>query len=300
MKLSRITLGTAQLTSSYGVANTKVYGPSPESALSLLSLAYDAGITAVDTAPAYSESESAIGRFIAEQDAKDLLVCTKLPSAVRQGIPFNEIGDYVVQSFRSSLAKLGRVNYYLLHDGSDLIKYGSHLEKALRSIKESGLVDHLGVSVYDTEELELFDRYPLFEAVQFPANLFDHRFLSEPVGGFILERGLTAFCRSVYLQGLFLLPPESSCPQASHARCELLRLHDFSKDRGWDADALALAFVSSFSHIGSMVIGMETAEQVLRNVENLKRSLPEEIRHELLFKFGGVADTIRDPRRWGS
>lgn len=300
MKLSRITLGTAQLTSSYGVANTKVYASSSESPSSLLALACNAGIAAVDTAPSYGDSESAIGRFIAERDAKSLLVCTKLPSATQQGVSLSEIGHYVDENLRNSLARLGRVDYYLLHDSADLFKYGRHLEKALRTIKECGFVDHVGVSVYDTEELDLFERYPLFDAIQFPANIFDHRFLAENIGGFILDRGITAFCRSVYLQGLFLLPPESLGPQASHACGELLRLHEFAKVRGWELDSLAFAFVNSFSHNNSLVIGMETSDQIYRNAENLKRTLPEEIRGELLLKFSAVADTIRDPRRWGS
>lgn len=300
MEISRITLGTAQLASRYGIANTLADCSTPSSPRKLLHTALDAGFNSIDTAPSYGDSEIAIGRFITECRARDVMICTKLPSASRQGVLSNEIEAFVDENVRRSVERLGgEIDFYLLHDCNDLVKYGDKLVRALKKHQERGMIKAPGISIYDVDELSLFERYDVFSAVQFPANIFDHRFLSASIQGFILERGIFAFARSIYLQGLFFVSPETAHPQVALARDELSRLRVFSKSRNWDMGALAFAFINSFSHIASLVIGMESPEQIHRNADNLKRRLPTEIIDELLVKFSGIADTVYDPRKWG-
>ncbi|MHC5063816.1 MAG: aldo/keto reductase, partial [Planctomycetota bacterium] len=59
-------LGGAQIGSSYGICNRS--GPQDgESLQSMFSIARDAGIRCIDTAPAYGISEELIGRYIDEE-----------------------------------------------------------------------------------------------------------------------------------------------------------------------------------------------------------------------------------------
>ena len=63
MNITPITLGTAQLTMPYGIANSN-NNISKESAFSLLENALENGINTWDTSPPYGKSEEIIGDYL--------------------------------------------------------------------------------------------------------------------------------------------------------------------------------------------------------------------------------------------
>ena len=63
MNITPITLGTAQLTMPYGIANSN-NNISKESAFSLLENALENGINTWDTSPTYGKSEEIIGDYL--------------------------------------------------------------------------------------------------------------------------------------------------------------------------------------------------------------------------------------------
>lgn len=300
MKLSRITLGTAQLGMDYGITN-KAGRPSFENARKILHFAVTHGVNSFDTAPVYGESEKVIGKFLEMNPGLDVLITTKLPSLTNRKVKPSLVSKVVLSDLENSLnrLKINRVWNYLIHDYKDIANYGEKLMDALYRLKESGKVEHIGVSVYSPEEAEEILTYPLFDTIQFPFNLFDRRFVGSGVLLKLKKRGFLTLARSIFLQGLFFLNPEDLSPQFQIARDHLLNLRSLSTETHLSIEELALGYLKKQELVDSMVIGMETLEQLEKNLKILdKVDLSNRVLEEIERRFANVDTRIIDPRRW--
>ena len=129
-----LVLGTAQWGDPYGVTNER--GRLTDSDIEeLVRVAQECGITDVDTARGYGDSEERLRPY-----AREFSVTTKV-----QG------GSDVVEQLQDSLDRLGleSVTSVLIHDWEDLDPGARAVTVAgLRSSLDSGLSDRVGVSVY--------------------------------------------------------------------------------------------------------------------------------------------------------
>src|SRR5262245_2505224 len=152
----RIGLGTAQWGLDYGVTNT-VGRPDMSGIGRMLQMATDAGIDTVDTAWAYGEAETLLGRAGAAERGFKIVTKTAIGSSGSIDI------DAMVANFRKSLANLRcrQVDVLLVHNGSSLLEAdGDRLWRALQDLRASGEASELGVSVYTPAELSsLLDRF---------------------------------------------------------------------------------------------------------------------------------------------
>jgi len=189
--ISKLTLGTAQLGQKYGIASKGQ--PSKETAFKILEIANDNSINCIDTAPYYGNSERLIGEFYKNYWYPPKIVSKiNLPSKVTK----DNIAKVRLQCVVSELDTGGNgIEYYLIRNPMELGKWYDELI----AMKREKLFKHLGVSVYDRNEIDYSLTFKKVEAFQIPVNLFDHRFI--PYLGEL--GGKTVFVRSVYLQGLF-------------------------------------------------------------------------------------------------
>lgn len=201
--ISRLALGTAQFGMSYGVANLagKV---SINDIAKILQLARDAGIDTIDTAVNYGDSESQLGKVGVDQ----WLVVSKLPALSRDsGLALN----WVRSEIEGSLTRLNIASLYgmLLHHPLDLLGIGGEaLFNALMLMKQLGLVQKIGVSVYSPSEVErIISCYPI-DLVQIPLNIFDRRFVTTGCLKTLKEAGIEVHVRSIFLQGLLVMDPQ--------------------------------------------------------------------------------------------
>lgn len=166
---------------------------SEEEAHATIAAAVKAGVRYFDTAPLYGFglSEQRLGAALSSVAAPDLLISTKVgrllrpvaPAAhARQGFvdtpPFDTVFNYsfdgIMQSFESSLARLGRtrINILLAHDlgeqthGADSARMtDTFLQggyEAMRRLRASGHVDAIGLGVNETAICdELLDKVRL-------------------------------------------------------------------------------------------------------------------------------------------
>jgi aryl-alcohol dehydrogenase-like predicted oxidoreductase len=201
----RIGLGTAQFGAHYGITNTTGQVPGTEIA-AILDLAAASGIDTLDTAHLYAESESAIGCHLQYDATVRIVTKTRRFGTTKDSrAAVKQLRD----DFQGSLKALRRSNVHalLLHDAGDLIgPMGPDLWSALQELRASGLVERIGVSVYEGEEIDcILDRYPI-EIVQLPFNVLDRRLED---GGHLQrlgQAGVEVHARSLFLQGLLLAP----------------------------------------------------------------------------------------------
>ncbi len=298
MSLSRISLGTAQLGSAYGIAN-RGGSPSAKTVDEILDLAISAGVPYIDTAPIYGEAEKRIGRFIQRRGVEDAFeICTKL-SHLDDDLPSSEVARAVDRSIESSLGNLGVpvLSEYLIHDVELLHRHGRSLVDALLNTRERGRIRKVGVSVYGHEDLVALDEFPELEIVQHPLSVFDQRLLESDRLERLQSDGTVVQARSVFLQGLLTLSEDSLPKAVTHARDTLSKYSALLSDSGLTAEAAALLFVCR-TDVDRVIIGTETATQLESNIETISKTMPEELFQRLRAAFRELPGRIIDPRRW--
>lgn len=212
--VSKLGVGTVQFGLDYGVSN-QVGQTSLSETLATIELLWDAGVTLFDTAPAYGEAEVRLGeaKALNPDKATAMRVVTKCPSvsglqrsASASGM---SVARYLAHSFEQSCHRLEQNKLYglLVHSVQEIYKPGAaQLWEALQGLKEMGLVKKIGVSVYDPANIDQLLRLGVPDIVQLPFNVMDQRFLTNGYLTDLKSLNIEIHSRSVFLQGLLLMP----------------------------------------------------------------------------------------------
>ncbi|MBQ9500596.1 MAG: aldo/keto reductase [Lentisphaeria bacterium] len=242
---SKVMLGTVQFGMKYGVANTSGK-PSYEAVRGILKEAFDNGITALDTAPEYGDSEDVIGRALAELGlAGRFRIVTKIPMLPQEG----DQESFIRESLQSSMKRLGVevIDGALFHKESD----GVRLD-LLKKMKDEGLIRCAGVSL---NTLACRDGGQDADCLQVPCNMLDHRF--DHCFG---KAGRHCFVRGAYLQGMLLMPEEKIfIPEIREKRRRLEAL-------GMPMAELSLRYLFAKPGENSILTGVENLDQLRENI----------------------------------
>lgn len=268
---SRCVLGTAQLGMSYGIANS-TGRPDTQESCRLIESAWTNGVRCFDTAQAYGDSECALGEALAAGGwQRDARVITKIHPSL-----CSASSEEVCAGVLSSIRRLGVASLcgLLMHREDQMFLLDGVLGDTLRELRASGAVRHLGVSVYTPEKaLEALDR-PDIEMVQVPANVFDRRMARAGVLEKASSMGKRVFIRSVYLQGLVFLSPRNLPSRVAFASLALKTYNDFCLEHGLDSTLFALHYIRDRYPDTQLVMGAETADQVVENIRRLEAEGP--------------------------
>jgi aryl-alcohol dehydrogenase-like predicted oxidoreductase len=263
---NKLVLGTANFGMRYGVSNNMKL--SADTSTGLLEFAESKGLWGVDTASAYGDAESVVGRFFAHGKRR-LHIITKLPNK-----EYPTPSD-VDNEIRLSLQRMQvpRVDVLLIHSYETFKKHRSSLLHALDASVEDGLVGRFGLSVYRPEEAEDFLRAAASDniAIEFPLNLFDRRFLRHKVMEKLNGDGHLSIARSVFLQGLFFLDEtrlKATFPKESK---KFDALGSLRGPLGPSVELAAFLFVVTNPCVDKVIIGVDTVDQLMRNLELLSR-----------------------------
>src|SRR3990170_3419142 len=183
-KISRLTLGTAQLGMSYGVVNT-ARDIGMDDADAVLDAAWNAGITCFDTARVYGESEARIGMWMARRNDASPVLVSKIPP-----LDGPDDTEAIEESFARSTAALGvdHIDGLLCHRASDLSR--PSVRASLESLLADGRIERFGVSVYSSEQLFSAIKIDTVGIVQLPLSLANPKLLHEGAVAAAAERGI--------------------------------------------------------------------------------------------------------------
>lgn len=199
--LDRLALGTVQFGLPYGISN--VGGQIAQDDVgAILGHARALGIDTLDTAIGYGDSENRLGQAGVER----WRVVSKLP-AVPETV--TDIAAWGHESVAGSLdrLKLSRLYGLLLHRPQQLLgPAGDALYTELVALRDQGKVEKIGVSIYGPDELDTLCSRFEFDLVQAPFNIVDRRLATSGWLGRLREAGTEVHVRSVFLQGLLLIP----------------------------------------------------------------------------------------------
>ena len=261
INFSKITLGTVQFGLDYGIANTDGK-PSYEKARDIVATAWENGINSFDTAAAYGDSEEVLGRIFRELkiEAKAKVVSKVLPVKAR-GIPASKAEKMIAESVETSLRRLGieQLTACLFHREEDF----EYID-ILRKLESRGLITGSGVSL-DSDGYcgQVLDKDIKF--LQMPYNILDQRF--DSFWPKAEAAGITIFTRSVYLQGLLLMPEAKIIEHLKNVIPVRRKLKSLAVESGMDMAELCMRYVLCNSAISSILTGVDSCEQLKQNVE---------------------------------
>jgi len=262
---SRLMLGTVQFGLPYGVANRRGQ-PTYHEVVEILAAAAEGGVNCCDTAAIYGASEEVLGRALHELHLSErMTVVTKLrPLTPAEA----EDADLAVRAIATSVdesrrrLRLDCLPLVLFHREVDAAHLG-----ALLDLCERGLVVRAGVSC-DNEAgpAARFAASRGVTALQLPANILDGRHRR---GGSIeaaAARGSSVFLRSIYLQGLLLMP-EPAIPEVLRSVVPVRRtLRALAAQAGLPLAELAVRRMLGLPGVTSLVVGVETVGQLRENL----------------------------------
>lgn len=285
-------LGTAQLGNAYGVAN-RAGVPTQQAANAVLDAAYEAGIRALDTAADYGRSEQHIGAWLGCRGHTDVRIATKIGGRATAGD-----AAHVADAIALCAQRLGRrPDILLLHDAAALKRWDGAVGTACTRAVETGRVGAVGVSVYDPEEIEIALSIPEISFIQAPFNAFDRRILETGLAEAIRREGRGLIVRSVYLQGLLLMPLADLPRGLSFAASDVSAWLALCETRRIAPRTACLAYVRHRLPWADVAIGCEAPEQARWNAESFDAALPDGMAGEV--EALAVSDrAVADPRRW--
>lgn len=284
----KLALGTAQIGLDYGVANR--HGQlSFEEATAIVRLARASGMDTLDTALGYGSSEQRLGKI----GVGDWKVVSKLPAMPAECA---DVTGHVEGSLRTSLSHLGIRRLYglLLHRPQQLLERdGDRLYSVLQRVKEDGLVQKVGVSIYDPVELDtLCSRFRL-DLVQAPFNLLDRRLIDSGWMARLQANDIELHVRSAFLQGLLLMEPHGRPKKFDRWAALWKRYDEWLGQSGLTPLQACLRYVLSFAEIGKVVVGVDSRDQlieILEAADGPAPSVPEAI--------AAAEPELINPARW--
>jgi D-threo-aldose 1-dehydrogenase len=276
-----------------------------------LQAAWDAGVRYFDTAPHYGLglSERRIGKFLAGIPRDSYVVSTKVGRLLEPSdgtgldldngfaVPANQrrvwdfSADGIRRSVESSLERLGldRVDVLLLHDPDNhWAEAAGEGAPALAGLRSQGVVGAVGVGMNQWEMPARFIRETSIDVVMLAGR---YTLLEQSAAGEFLplcaEHNVSVLAAGVFNSGLLARPKVADdakynyepAPRDLVVRAQ--RIAAVCEQHGATLPQAAVQFVLRHPSVASVVLGVKSAEQAVRNAELFAAPVPEALWDDL-------------------
>lgn len=287
--MKSLILGTANFYRKYGISSQHVLDL--RTIESIINLAQQNGIYHFDTAKSYGDSEKILGKFL--EKLPKLLIDSKIGAEECKSI------DSIMTAVQESLQILGipKLNTLYLHNPDLLVgEHSSIVRQGMERVVESGLANHLGVSVYTLDQIiSSKSKLSTFSHLQILENICDRRFIDSPLLKGLAESGIVINVRSVFLQGLLLRDPRGLSKKMQAATDSILQIRDFANVNNKSSIDVCLGYVKLIPWASKFIVGVESSFQ-LQQIFNSNFDLPENWKEFIL----PLPKNLKDPRLWQS
>lgn len=283
-----------------------------ETSINALKTAYELGVNFYDTADFYGlgHSEELLGRVFG--DKKDVIIATKVGHRLDENdsIYVDYSKEHILRSCNESLERLKRdtIDFYQLHTAKrDHLEKGECVE-AMEMLKEKGKIRYWGVS------LNTYNPYPeadfIFEnklgsGLQVVLNIINQRSLD------IIEeahqKGMGIIARMPLQFGLLTgkFDKNTRFDEDDHRHFRLkppiLEASLDALDNVWHLTEkynvtkteLSLSFILSFEGVSTVIPGIKTPEQAVKNTQRIVK-LSKEDRELIRYLFEEKYDDLLD------
>ena len=292
--LNKLCLGTVQLGLKYGINNQIGRQPTNKEAFSILKAAIDYGIEYFDTSSSYGDAENLLGSFNIGPYHVNIVSKLNLQAGNCSNVPAG-----VLEQVRFSLErlKISCLNGYLLHNAKDFYQTG--VVDGLEICKNKGLVQNIGVSVYEPTDALAAVKSGRIDYIQIPYNVFDQRLDETDFFELADKNKVKVFARSAFLQGLLLMKVEELPVHLLMAKPYLMKFHQIIKTHGYSPAEAAWLFSIFHKGIDKVVFGVESTLQLDSNIKMVERRMGFKACYDdLLGAFSAVEKVIVNPSLW--
>jgi len=290
-KISKYVLGTVQFGLKYGIANQ--VGQLSQKAVDEIVKVSSNYLNTYDTAQAYGTSEFVLGKAL-KKITSDKQVISKLSTEL--------FIDNTEKHIKESLNNLQSDSLYalLLHDSRLLQDWNINLHMKVKNLKEKGLMQYFGVSIYTSEEFQLAVENPDIDMIQIPFNLFDQRAIHKRWFDKAKDKNKFLFVRSVFLQGLLLMDVNDIPDKLNSTKKYILKLDKICSLYNLKRIELVIGFVESCAKNASILFGCDSMQQAKENFElfSSTKTLSQNMLSELFEEFSSIDETIYNPAKW--
>lgn len=286
-----IGLGTAQFGLDYGVSNHSGVVSETE-VRKILDFAKGAGVSYLDTAAEYGNSEEVLGRA----GVSDFEVVTKLPR-LPEGLAIEgQVAGWVRRQLEDSLdrMKLEKIFGLLVHHAGDLRGPSSReILITLLELKDEELISKVGVSIYSNEDVpvDLLDEIDLIQAPINPlSRLLEEILTASPT----IFAGIELHSRSIFLQGLLLMDSANLPAQFRQWKGTMEAFGAWCTSHGLTPKEAAIGFQKGLKDVTCSLVGV-TSQKELQEIIEIERAVPPLV---VPSELKSTDSHLTDPRRW--
>lgn len=266
---NKLILGTAQMGLDYGINNHEGKIRLNES-LSILKFAYKNGIKNIDCAESYGNIHEIIGYFHKNNSKYRFHVHTKISRLNLK----TEISTKV-KEFTNQLNS-NKVHSLMFHSYTTYLENKKNLKQLIK-LKEDGIINLIGVSVYSNKEIKCLLNDNEIDLIQIPFNILDNSIEKRNLLEKAKINGKIIQARSVFLQGLFFKDPNENNIIVEKLRDELKEIKKISSENNMSIINLALSYVLNQEYIDNVLIGVDSLAQLKQNLKSVDKEISKNI-----------------------
>jgi len=306
--MMKLALGTVQFGLDYGISNSRGQ-VSKSQVKDILQQAWDLGINTLDCASVYGNSEQILGELAVSDNFQ---IISKIPALIPALSPTstneqNSINDFFTQTLQH--LHRDKIHALLFHQADNLLTHPQkdQLFNQLQTLKQQGLVDNIGVSVYSPTQLQsIVQRYAI-DIVQVPINVFDQHFITKDIIALCQQKQIKLHARSLFLQGLLLLEQEQLAPYFTPFKNKLAEFSQLAQHLNCSKLTLALAIATKDSLASScanneiiekLVVGVCNCQQLVEIVEAYHLATALNVSAKELFTLADQRTELINPSNW--
>ncbi len=270
VKFEKIIIGTAQFGMNYGVSNTTGI-PNQTELQNIINYCLENNINYLDTAPTYGNSEKTLGKI----GVKNFKIITKIQVNKKPDLPS------LLSSLKDSCKKLNvnRLEGLLLHSYISS-KNDDQFFSLLEEIKNTKLVNKIGVSIYNAEDMIKIHNKFSVDIFQIPLNILNRGAFLEEELSHVRSSGAEIHIRSIFLQGLLLMD-KNVRPSYFKKWENLFNEWDlWLEEQGLSSLEACLSFALHSKNVDKVLIGIDSLKQlkeIVKKFNTLKKiNLPKE------------------------
>jgi len=279
----KIIIGTANFSERYGFFNqTLVHNNEIKK---ILNYCEKNDINVFDTAIDYN-----CDVLLGELGIDKFNIISKIGNYIGKENLFDKL-QFVLERHIKNL-RIKYLDILLLHNPVASIKQNKNSYiKFINTIKKNNLIKKIGYSVYSPKELDFLWNEMDIEAIQFPLNIFDQRFLNSGWISKLKKNNVEIHIRSIFLQGLILKKKLPS--YFNNWKDKIDKFHSDLSDNNLSSYSATLNFIMDIPEVDKVVIGVEN----LKNIEEIFK-IPI-CSHMLEYKKFSIDDEkFVNPSKW--
>ena len=283
--MQKLVLGTANFGDNYGIS--KKLRLSTQEVDEILNWA-SGKIEELDTSEDYKGSHKAISKH-----AKNFRITTKIN--LDQLGSIKDLAPKVINMCKEiGIEKVERV---LLRPHAADPNFTLDAIKELEKLRLIGSITSLGLTVYETKEMDYFIGVLDFPITfQVPLNLLNRSFQEQITSNPIHYQGFNFYVRSVFLQGLILMKPEDIPYHLTEAIESIRCLNNKLTKLGLSTLEATFAFIRNQNWATGTVVGVTSLDELKTNLHAFEGK--REIDWGFLQDLPYTPARILDPRRW--